>query len=109
MALICNSFADNTIGQTQQVAACKAPHLANLSDHELLPEQFMFLVLDSLNRLSDLAAVPYPIASATPCDAALALQNASCALLTNTPSFPVEPAQLQALILWMLNEGICNA
>ncbi len=101
--LTCNAFADNTVGSTQQTAACKAPHLANLSDHELLPEQFMLLVLDSLRRLglNDIEGV-------AACDFADALRNASCAMLTNTPAFSLEPVQLQAQILFLLNESLCE-
>lgn len=102
--LTCNSFADNSVGQTQNVSACAAPHLANLSDHQLLEEQFMLLVLDSLNRL-----FPGALASALPCDLADALRNASCAMLTNTPQFSTTPVQLQAQILYLLNEAVCEA
>lgn len=102
--LTCNAFADNTIGETQNISACKAPHVANLSDHQLLPEQFMLIVLDSLNRL-----YPGVLAAALPCDFAEALRNASCALLTNTPQFPTTPVQIQSQILYLLNEGVCNA
>ncbi len=102
--LTCNAFSSNTVGSTQQTAACKAPHLANLSDHELLPEQFMLLVLDSLRRLglNDIEGV-------ASCDFADALRNASCAMLTNTPAFSLEPVQLQAQILFLLNESLCGA
>ena len=103
MALTCNAFSDNTIGATQNTSACNAPHLANLSDHELLPEQFMLLVLDSLNRL-----YPGVLAAAAKCDVADALRNASCVLLTNTPQFPTTPVQLQAQIAYLLNEALCE-
>jgi hypothetical protein len=103
MALSCNAFADNTVGATQNTSACKAPHLANLSDHELLPEQFLLLVLDSLQRL-----FPSSLSEALPCDMADALRNASCAMLTNTPQFTTTTAELQAQILYVLNEVICN-
>lgn len=103
MPLTCNAFSSNTVGITQNVSACKAPHLANLSDHELLPEQFLLLVLDSLNRL-----FPSSLSEALTCDMADALRNASCAMLTNTPQFTVTTAELQAQILFILNEVICN-
>jgi hypothetical protein len=103
MALSCNAFADNTVGSTQNVSACAAPHLANLSDHQLLDEQFLLLVLDSLNRL-----YPGVLAAAAPCDLADALRNASCAMLTNTPQYPTTPVQLQSQILYLLNEGLCD-
>lgn len=103
MALSCNAFADNTVGSTQNLSACMAPQVANLSDHELLPEQFMLLVLDTLNRL-----YPGVLAAALTCDMADALRNASCALLTNTPQFPTTPVQLQAQILYLLNEAACD-
>lgn len=102
MALTCNAFADNTLGATQNLSACKAPHLANLSDHQILPEQFLLLVLDSLNRLYAGA-----LAAALPCDMADALRNASCVMMTNTPQFPTTPAELQAQILYILNEQLC--
>ncbi len=102
MPLTCNAFADNTVGVTQNLSACAAPHLGNLSDHELLPEQFMLLVLDSLNRLN-----PGALAAASTCDLADALRNASCAILTNTPQFPTTPVELQSQILYLLNEALC--
>ena len=71
MALSCNAFADNTVGVTQNLSGCVAPHLANLSDHQLHDEQFMLLVLDSLNRL-----FPGVLAAALPCDLADVLRNA---------------------------------
>jgi hypothetical protein len=101
--LTCNAFVSNTVGVTQNVSACAAPHLANLSDHQLLDEQFMLLVLDTLNRL-----YPGVLAAALPCDLAEALRNASCAMLTNTPQFPTTPVQLQSQILYLLNEAVCD-
>lgn len=110
MALTCNAFASATVGQTQNVSACAAPHLANLSDHEILPEQFLLLVLDSLRRLSAVEGSTVPdLGTASACDFADALRNASCALLTNTPQFPTTPVELQAQILWLLNEALCPA
>jgi len=104
MALTCNAFADNTVGQTQNVSACAAPHMANLSDHQLLDEQFLLLVLDSLRRLN-----PGVLETALACDLADALRNASCAMLTNTPQFPTTPVELQSQILYLLNESLCAA
>jgi len=109
MALTCNTFAVNTVGSTQQIAACKAPHLANIEDHELLPEQFLLLVIDALQRLSAPVSAGAALTNLTQCDAADALRNASCAMLTNTPAFPLTTPQLQAIALWQLNELLCNA
>lgn len=102
MALTCNAFADKTTGATQNTSACVAPHLANLSDHQLQDEQFMLLVLDSLSRL-----YPGVLAAAAECDLADALRNASCAMDFTTPQFQVTPAQQQAQILYLLNEALC--
>jgi hypothetical protein len=107
MALLCNAFANNTVGSTQNSSACAAPHLANLSEHELFNEQFMLLVLDSLARL--FPGVWAQMLAAPRCDMAEALRNASCAMLATTPQYPTTPAELQAQILYMLNEGICGA
>lgn len=101
--LTCNAFSSNTVGSTQNISACAAPQVANLSDHQLLDEQFLLIVLDSLNRL-----YPGVLAEALPCDMADALRNASCAMLTNTPQFPTTPVQLQAQILYLLNEAVCD-
>lgn len=109
MALTCNTFTDNTVGTTQQTAACVGPKVANLSDHELLPEQFLLLVLDSIERIRMLYSPAAPLADVAACDAADALRNASCAMLTNTPAFSSTHAQLQALILHQINEIICQA
>lgn len=110
MALTCNSFASNTVGTTQQIAACKVPHLANLEDHQLLPEQFLLLVIDVLTRLNELLgpALPAGVGDVVQCDAAEALRLASCAMLTNTPAFPLTTPQLQSIILWQLNQFICS-
>ena len=107
--LTCNTFADNTVGSTQQIAACVGPKVANLTDHELLPEQFLLLVLDTIERIRMLYSPAAPLAEVLPCDAADALRNASCVMLINTPAFGSTPAQLQSLILLQLNEIICQA
>ncbi len=104
MALSCNAFADNTTGETQNISGCVAPHLANLSDHQLNDEQFMLLVLDSLRRIgADI------LADAPACDLADALRNASCAMQFTTPQTGPTVAQQQAQILYLLNEIICGA
>lgn len=109
MALECNTFAENTVGSTQQTVACKVPHLANLEDHQLLPEQFLLLVIDTLNRLAPRLSEHFSLAELTnACDAADALRFASCAMLTNTPAFPLTIAQLQSIVLWQLNQSICE-
>lgn len=102
MALTCNSFSDNTIGATQNTSGCVAPHLANLSDHQLNDEQFMLLVLDSLSRL-----FPGVLADAPACDLADALRNASCVMNFTTPQTGPTVAQQQAQILYLLNEALC--
>lgn len=108
--LTCNAFTENTVGSTQQTVACKAPHVANIEDKQLLDEQFLLLLIDSLDRLAA-SSGPNALLSAltNPCDAADALRNASCAMLTNTPAFPITIPQLQAIVLWQLNEFVCNA
>lgn len=106
--LTCNAFSSNTVGTTQQVAACKAPHIVNLEDKELLHEQFLLLVLDSLERLRLNPGTLPNLNNAPACDVADALRNASCAMITNTPAFPLTTPQLQALILWQLNEALCT-
>lgn len=102
MALTCNAFADNTIGVTQSASGCAAPHLANLSDHQLNDEQFMLLVLDSLSRLN-----PGVLAAALACDLADALRNASCVMDFTTPQTGPTVAEQQAQILYLLNEQLC--
>jgi hypothetical protein len=101
MALSCNSFATNTVGSTQQTAACIGPKIANLEDHQILDEQFLLLVLDSLVRLYG------PIPEGADCDLAAALRNASCAMQTNTPAFQNTITQLQSQIAYLLNEAVC--
>lgn len=108
MALTCNAFADNTIGATQNVSACAAPHLANLSDHQLNDEQFLLLVLDSLRRLAEGAGAPGPLEGASACDLADALRNASCVMDFTTPQTGPTVAEQQAQILYMLNVGLCG-
>ena len=106
--LTCNAFADNTVGSTQQIAACLGPKIANLEDHQLLEEQFLLLVLDSLKRLNGTAPEFPVLADAPVCDLADALRNASCAMLTNTPAFQNTIPQLQSQILYLLNEANCS-
>lgn len=100
--LTCNSFSSNTVGSTQQTAVCVGPKIANLEDHQILPEQFNLLVLDSLIRLYG------PIPDGATCDLADALRNASCAMLTNTPAFSLTEPQVQAQIAYLLNEALCD-
>lgn len=104
MALLCNAFTDNTIGATQNTSGCVAPHLANLSDHQLNDEQFMLLVLDSLSRL-----FPGVLATAPACDLADVLRNASCVMDFTTPQTGPTVAEQQAQILYLLNEALCAA
>jgi hypothetical protein len=106
--LTCNAFSSNTVGTTQQVAACRAPHIANLEENQLLDEQFLLLVIDSLERLRTNPGTLPNLNTILPCDASDALRNASCAMKTNTPAFPLTVPQLQALILVQLNEGLCS-
>lgn len=109
MALSCNAFASNTVGTTQQMVACLGPKIVNLDENELLPEQFLLLVIDSLNRLYEGGTSPEGL-SAGPlvCDIAEALRLARCADHDLTPVFSVTIPQLQGIILWMLNQGICR-
>lgn len=106
--LTCNAFASNTVGATQQVAACKAPHVANLEDKQLLDEQFLLLVIDSIERLRTNPGTIPNLNTAPACDLAEALRNASCAMLTNTPAYSLTIPQLQSIILWQLNETLCT-
>lgn len=106
--LTCNAFASNTVGTTQQVTACRSPHVGNIEDHELLPEQFLLLVIDSLERLRTNPGTLPNLNTAPMCDLADALRNASCAMLTNTPAFTSTVPQLQSIILWQLNEALCT-
>jgi hypothetical protein len=105
--LECNSFAENTAGQTACISAQIAPNVANLGQYELFNEQFMLIVLDTLAR-----AFPgsWALLQAAPaCDLNDALRFASCAMQTIQPQFQVTPAQMQAQILWMLNDTLCGA
>jgi len=107
MAVTCNSFADNTVGTTQQTVACLGPKVVNLIDNELLPEQFLLLVIDALQRLAAGGGSPASLADAEACDVSETLRLAACADHDLTPVFEVNTPQLQAIILWMLNEGLC--
>ncbi len=106
--LTCNAFADNTVGVTQQVAACRSPHIAGVEERQLLDEQFLLLVIDSLERLRLNPGTLPNLNTAAACDLVDALRNASCAMLTNTPAFTSTIPQLQSIILWQLNEALCT-
>ncbi len=109
MALTCNPFPDNTIGTTQQTVACLGPKVVNLIENEILPEQFLLLVIDTLNRMATETGVP-PSALSTiePCDVADALRTAYCSTHDLTPVFSVNTPQLQGIILAMLNNALCG-
>jgi len=107
MAVTCNSFADNTVGVTQQTVACLGPKVVNLIDNELLPEQFLLLVIDALARLAAEDGSPAALTDADSCDISETLRLAACADHDLTPVFEVNIPQLQAIILYMLNEGLC--
>lgn len=109
MALSCTTaFSSNTVGVTQQQVACLGPKVVNLDENELLPEQFLLLVIDSLNRLGAAEAFPRQIADVSSCDVSEALRLARCADHDLTPVFSVTTPQLQGIILAMLNEGLCS-
>lgn len=109
MALPCNVFADQTIGITQQIAACLNPP-PNLGDSELPEEQFLLVVLDQLQRRAEgsgTGELP-TIQSLDVCDILQASRNASCVALNISPPFNVEPAMLKAIILTMINAFNCT-
>lgn len=110
MPLICNAFAENTFGETQNLAACKAPHIANAGHYELTQEQLIIAVLDLFRRASQLPMTNVPnLATGNPCDFVEALRNASCAFNSAlTPQFPTTIAELQAELIWTVNETFCN-
>lgn len=108
MALTCAGFDQVLVGQVQQVAACVAPKIANLEDHEILPEQFLMFVIASLERLR-LNPGTFPNINTMPaCDANDALRAVSCKMLTNTLAYPITVPQMQAIIAWQLNEALCT-
>jgi len=110
MSLICNAYAQNTFGVTQSLAACKAPHDANVGEYELTQEQLIIAVLDLFRRAGQLPQTNVPdIETGLPCDFIAALRNASCAFSGNlTPQYPTPVAELQALLIWVVNETYCN-
>ena len=107
MSLTCNAFPTNTVGATQQTVACLGPKVVNIIDNELLPEQFLLLVIDSLNRLATLANAPAALSTIDACEVSEALRLANCSDHSLTPAFPVDIPSMQGIILAMLNEGIC--
>jgi hypothetical protein len=107
MAITCNGFTENTVGATQQLVSCMGPKTANLANDEMQPEQFLFLVIDSLNRLAEGDGIPVPLDGLTQCDISETLRLANCATHQTLPPYNVTNAQLQAIILTMLNEGLC--
>jgi len=108
MALTCAGFDQVLVGQVQQVAACRAPHIANLEDHQILEEQFLMFVVAALERLRANPGT-FPNLNTMPaCDANDALRALSCKMLTNTLSYPITIPQLQSIIAWQLNEALCT-
>lgn len=109
MALTCNPFPDNTIGTTQQTVACLGPKVVNIIEHEIQPELFLLLVIDTLNRMAvESGLPPSALSTLAPCDVADALRTAFCVTHDLTPVFSVNIPQLQGIILGMMNNALCG-
>lgn len=108
MAISCNSFDGADLLDTALAVGCKS-RPANLGNSEIDPLKFLFLVVDLLAQLGVTVTDIPSLEDVEMCDAAQTLQLANCA--TQFISFPpnVTPAQLQAVIVYMLNEAICAA
>lgn len=107
--LTCNAFTDNTLPATIRTAQCVA-NTADLGASELLDEQFLMAVLDSLERLAsgEGTGVLPVLADVIACDAERAAINANCALQNiPVPTNNLPAAKIKALILWQLNEALC--
>lgn len=108
MALTCAGFDQFDMGPAQTVAACVAPHIAGLEDHQILEEQFLMFVIAALERLR-LNPGTFPNLNTMPaCDANDALRAVSCKMITNTLSYPITVPQMQSIIAWQLNEALCT-
>lgn len=103
MAVTCNSFADNTVSQTQNTLGCTNEPV-NISDNEMPLETFLLTVLDMLDR----AGLGVSLADYDPCDGVEVSRLAFCELNAFTPGIQNPPAKIKAAILWLLNERLCN-
>lgn len=102
MPLTCDAFAENTVRDTQQTADCKQT-TTGLEEYGVLDNQFLLLVLDSLERLG----IGPTLAAIAMCDAEAALKNANCAVDLITSPGNIDEQKLKALILLKLNEELC--
>lgn len=104
---ITNQFSANTVGTTQQVASCLEKS-ARSAAFELNDEQFLLLVIDSLNRKAVAGgAGNFPnVSTYTACDGEEAAHNAKCALEFLSPPFNTNVGQLKQIILWQLNQSL---
>lgn len=103
----CNSFD----GVSLTDAACIIGHKtepANLGNSEIDMLKFLFLVADMIEQLRLNPGTIPALSSIDMCDAAETLRLANCHTQFVTFPYNVTPATLQAVIVTMLNEALCN-
>jgi len=107
MAITCSSFSTTSLASTSCVIAQKTEP-ANIGNNEIDPLKFLYLVADMIEQLRANPGTIPTLASINMCDATETLRQANCA--TQFFTFPAKttPAQLQAIILNMLNEALCT-
>lgn len=103
----CDPWIANTVGITDQIAACKETS-ARAADFEMLDMQFLLAVIDSLERKAQGAAGTFrTLVNYTMCDVEANARAAACAMGNITPPFQADKAELKQIILWQLGNGLC--
>lgn len=100
MALTEDSFADQTVPETSQQACC----LEECDQQAiLLPDEFTFLVIDALQRATDIDLAAIEVE-----DLKTVVENARCSLGDRTGFCTITDTKAQAIILYLLNELLAD-
>jgi hypothetical protein len=103
----CNPWTNNTIRDSDQVAACKE-RSALAGSQELQDVTFLLTVLDSLQRLAVVSAEGFENLSAYEmCDAEVNAHEAYVKINTLSPPIQANSAELKQMILWQLANPLC--
>lgn len=104
----CNPWGANTARFSDQLAACKE-NSAQAENYALLPERFLLLVIDSLERLAQAGVAGFqPLTAYEACDGVANAKNAQCAFQNLTPPFQFNSDEMQQIVEWQLGNALCG-